>query len=65
MTTPLRGVRYIDQQGALTDAGWLMLKALQDTAEAVPPAPTTIIIEPRTSDPASPETGRIWLRTDL
>lgn len=26
---------------------------------------TTLILENRTSDPGSPETGRIWLRTDL
>lgn len=26
---------------------------------------TTLIIENRTDDPGSPETGRIWLRTDL
>lgn len=26
---------------------------------------TSLIIEPRTSDPASPEVGRVWLRTDL
>lgn len=26
---------------------------------------TTLIVENRTSDPGSPEVGRIWLRTDL
>lgn len=26
---------------------------------------TTLIVENRTSDPGTPETGRIWLRTDL
>ena len=39
--------------------------AAVEDADAFAAAAGTLIIENRTSDPGSPETGRIWLRTDL
>jgi hypothetical protein len=59
MTAPRQGVRYFDQNGMATDAGYQMLAALRSAA------PEYLTIEPRTSDPAAPVTGQIWLRTDM
>lgn len=38
---------------------------LDDTTSGDVEIDRTLIIENRTDDPAAPEVGRIWLRTDL
>ncbi len=62
-------------QGSLSVDGTLTASALQGDGHAVTNVsvaweqitdkPTDVVIENRTSDPENPQTGRIWLRTDL
>ncbi|MDD4910165.1 MAG: hypothetical protein PHR44_05750 [Candidatus Omnitrophica bacterium] len=48
----------------LTAAGYAVRAGKADEAEGKIKATGGLIIETRTSDPASPETGQVWLRTD-
>lgn len=64
-TVRTTGIGYIARFG--TASGWLVDITTNGTLQAggLIRAAGGLVIENRTSDPASPQTGQIWLRTDL
>jgi len=69
------GIQIIDETGKadkemsprqrLTSAGYAVRAEKADAAEGKIKATGGLTIETKNSDPASPETGQLWLRTDL
>lgn len=59
------GNEVMSPRQRITSAGYAIRAEKADAAEGTIKATGGLIIETRTSDPASPVTGQIWLRTDL
>lgn len=59
------GNEVMSPRQRITTAGYAIRAEKAEGAEGTIKATGGLVIETRTSDPASPVTGQIWLRTDL
>lgn len=58
------GSEVMNPRQRITSAGYAIRAEKAETAEGIVNATGGLTVETRTSDPASPATGQLWLRTD-
>jgi len=59
------GTEVMSPRQQITSSGYAIRAEKAESADTVATADKALKIEARTTDPASPENGRVWLRSDL